>query len=190
MKIERLLTAIDFRSGIVDAIPLKQRTSIMRSIVFLIVLCVIGGHAIAQDATFDIDDDKTWPALARRDRRVSILDDDSKLTIAMKKRHNACLHELRTRFGFCVQGDSRLEALCGNLDRFVASHRDLGLSPTGDLALQKERLALAKSLQHHAATNRKKRNSTELSINVNFLKYYVLHTETELLQLMESQEER
>ena len=84
MKIERLLTAIDFRSGIVDAIPLKQRTSIMRSIVFLIVLCVIGGHAIAQDATFDIDDDKTWPALARRDRRVSILDDDSKLTIAMK----------------------------------------------------------------------------------------------------------
>ena len=49
MKIERLLTAIDFRSGIVDAIPLKQRTSFMHSIVFLIVLCVIGGHAIAQD---------------------------------------------------------------------------------------------------------------------------------------------
>jgi hypothetical protein len=151
------------------------------------LIVVTSVNAKAQDPVVDFRSEKSWPALAQ-DRRVVIAESDSELSRVLKKRHNACLFELRNRFTYWLQGTGTLESVCDNLDRFIESHRELGVSPEDELQLQNDRLAFAQAVQKHADFVITIQNETVKHIDSHFAHYYVLHAEVSLLQMTKSKE--
>ena len=159
----------------------------MRLLIITAMLCIVSGTALAQDVPYERDNEKTWPALVQK-RPVSILEDDSELVSVMKKRRNASLSELRDRFTYWAQGVGTLESVCDSLDRFIDSDRDIGGYPTGDLQLQKDRLAFAESVLRQATKKIESKNLTVNLVDLNFAEYYVLDEKVKLLQMAEKPE--
>lgn len=154
----------------------------MRISIPALLFCVTCVTAIAHGDDIDFRDEKTWPDLLK-DRPVLISEDDEQLVTLMKKRHNASLSELRNRFTYWLQGQGTLESVCNSVDRFIASHRDLGVSPADDLQLQKGKLEFALAIQKQAGGILKSQNRTVNAIDEHFSRYYALHAEIELIQM-------
>ena len=150
------------------------------SIALVFVISLWTASSKAQDP--DLRDEKTWPVLVR-DQPLKVGENEDQVTKLMKKRYNAALDELRTRFNFWIQSEGRLAQICDNADRVVSSRMEIESQAADKIRLLKQKLNFAMVVERRTVALAKTKSRAQNILDQKFARYYRLNVEIELARV-------